>query len=147
MRIDELKKIAEENNYEYERSFMRIHLRRTVEGCLNEITINTFSENRLWISMPKKCFDEDFNMVKAAIDFTETDTEDREREKEMDKERNLEETNKLYIVFDSCEDIVRFVCKSKTLALARIGEDVLNEEYVDEYQIIEIDLDEVEDED
>lgn len=147
MSIDELKRIAEENDYEFEQGFGRIHFRRTVEGYLNEITINTFNKNRLWITISEKCFEEDFNMIKASIELAETNPKDREGEKEMDKESNLEEANKLYIVFDSCEDIVRFVCKSKTLALARIGEDALNEEYVDEYKIIEIDLDEVEDED
>lgn len=52
-------------------------------------------------------------------------------------------TDKLYILYDwSLEKIITF-SKRKEAVLAKIGEDVMLGEYVDNYKIIEIDLDEV----
>ena len=81
MRIDELKRIANENDYEFENSCARIILTREWEDGLHEITINKILRCRLWISMSDECFDKDYRMIKASIEFAGTDPEDREEEK------------------------------------------------------------------
>ena len=81
MKINELKRIAEENNYELTED--DIHYELTHKYCDNNITINNFSKKRLWISMPVYCNEGDFNMIKAAVEFAETPLEDREEEKKF----------------------------------------------------------------
>ena len=66
---------------------MMIKLKRNVDGYLNEITINTAYKNKIWFLMPEKCYDKDFNMIKAAVEFAETPPEDR---KEKEKKFYLE---------------------------------------------------------
>lgn len=83
MRIDELKRIAEENDYELKKSLDKYRL--THKYCDNYITINGLCKNRLWISIPFYYDERDFNMIKAAVEFTDTPPEDREDE-EKDKE-------------------------------------------------------------
>lgn len=80
MKISELKRIAEENNYEL--TEYGIHYKLTHKYCDNNITINNFSKNRLWISIPFFCDEVDFNMIKAAVKFAEIPPEDREKDKE-----------------------------------------------------------------
>lgn len=83
MRIDELKRIANENDYEFENNCARIILTREWEDGLHEITINKILRCRLWISMSDECFDKDYRMIKASIEFAATDPEDREEEKKF----------------------------------------------------------------
>lgn len=79
MKIDELKRIAEENDYEYSKhSITHIFTRENVD---NYIRINSMFENRIWISITDWCDGKDFNMVKAAVEFAETPLEDRGEEK------------------------------------------------------------------
>ena len=83
MRIDELKRIAKENDYEYSKySITHIFTRENID---NYIRINSMFENRIWISITDWCDGKDFNMLKAAVEFAETPPEDREKE-EKDKE-------------------------------------------------------------
>lgn len=83
MRIDELKRIANENDYEFENNCARIILTREWDDGLHEITINKILRCRLWISMSDECFDKDYRMIKASIEFAGTDPEDREEEKKF----------------------------------------------------------------
>lgn len=80
MKIDELKRIAEENDYEYEYKMYHKFINKN-NG--NYITINSMRENRIWVSVTSWCEDKDFNMIKAAIEFAETPIEDREEEKKF----------------------------------------------------------------
>lgn len=79
MRISELKRIAEENDYELTKSI--VHYKLTHKYCDNNITINSLCKNRLWISIPFHCDERDFNMIKAAVELAETPPDDREEEK------------------------------------------------------------------
>jgi len=78
MTIDELKRIAEENDYELSDSLGKYRL--THKYCENHIVINEICANRLWISIPMTCDDRDFNMIKAAVKFAETPPDEREEE-------------------------------------------------------------------
>lgn len=85
MRIDELKRIAKENDYELEKlkDYEEIVLIRkvSVDGFLaNFITISLNFENQIFVKIIH-CDDKDFNMIKAAVEFAETPIEDREEEK------------------------------------------------------------------
>ena len=81
MKINELKRIAEENDYELTED--GIHYKLTHKYCDNYIAINYSCKNQLWISIP--CFSDegDFDMIKAAVEFAETPLEDREEEKKF----------------------------------------------------------------
>ena len=81
MKIDELKRIAKENDYEYFKS--TIDYKFVKKDSNNYITINSKYENRIWTAIQGKCDDKDFNMIKAAIEFAETPLEDREQEKKF----------------------------------------------------------------
>lgn len=87
MRIDELKKIAEENYYKFHESleYKSISLRRKIslDGLVsNCISINSNTENQIFIEN-RHCDEKDLNVIKAAIEFVETPTEDREEEKKF----------------------------------------------------------------
>ena len=81
MRIDELKKIAEENDYELRSDLWQHSLKR--KGCDTYININGKIENRIWVSIVTICDEKDFKMLKAAVEFAETPPEDREEEKKF----------------------------------------------------------------
>lgn len=83
MKIDELKKIAKENDYKYEPGFMRTRFKREVEGYTNEIAVNEYATNYMWISNNYHCDEKDFNMIKATMKYAETPTDDREEEKKF----------------------------------------------------------------
>lgn len=87
MRIDELKKIAKENDYKLEKLNDRKEIiltrRVSIDGFLaNFITISLDFENQIWIKNIN-CSKKDLNMIKAAIEFAETPPEDREVEKKF----------------------------------------------------------------
>ena len=79
MKINELKRIAEENDYELTKSLEYYKL--THKYCENYISISVMCENKLWILTPTFCGERDFNMIKAAVEFAETPLEDRVEEK------------------------------------------------------------------
>lgn len=79
MKINELKRIAEENDYEYEMRHFQYKLKK-MQGT-NCITISNDVEKTLWISNKCYCDKKDFNMIKAAVEFSETPIPDREEEK------------------------------------------------------------------
>lgn len=79
MRIDELKKIAEENDYGYfgiTSGFF--DFRRESDGALISISISEV--NIISFLDLDWCGEKDFNMIKASIKFAETDPDDREEE-------------------------------------------------------------------
>ena len=81
MRIDELERIAEENDYEFYESleYKTITLTReiSVDGFItNHITINSNTENQVFIENVH-CDEKDLKMIKASIEFAETPPEDR----------------------------------------------------------------------
>lgn len=80
MKINELKRIAEENDYEYK---FDIDHEFTNKNNGNYVTINSVCENSIWTSIRDWCNDEDFNMIKAAVEFAETPPDEREEEKKF----------------------------------------------------------------
>lgn len=58
-------------------------------------------------------------------------------------EKKLE--NKVYIIYDWSMEEVKIATRSKEKALAKIGEDFLSGDSIDNYKLIENNLDEVED--
>lgn len=80
MRIDELKKIANENGYGYAKSFGEHNL--LSKDNLNRITVDEHHTNMIFIRNTI-CRENDMNMIKAAIKFAETSPEDREKEKKF----------------------------------------------------------------
>ena len=101
MNINELKRIAEENDYELTKS--NVDYKLTDKYCENNITINYLRKKRLWISTPFHCDERDFEMIKAAVEFAETPLEDREEEKKFylrHKWLNLDTDNYLHLDVD-----------------------------------------------
>lgn len=87
MRIEELKRIAKENDYVFNESleYKTITLTReiSVDGFItNHITINSNTENQVFIENGF-CDDKDLNMIKAAVEFAETPIKEREEEKKF----------------------------------------------------------------
>lgn len=84
MRIDELKRIAIENNYEFYNGYARIKISRRVRDYdfRNKISIGKYLINELWISI-MECDDDDLKVIKAAIEFTETPLDEREEKKNI----------------------------------------------------------------
>lgn len=83
MRIDELKRIAEENEYELTECLEQYKFVRRSKILDHRITIGKVRANGLWISIKVWCDEKDFNMIKAAVEFAETPPEDREEEKKF----------------------------------------------------------------
>lgn len=81
MKINELKRIAEENDYEYEMRHFQYKLKK-MQGT-NCITISNDVEKTLWISNKSYCDNKDFNMIKAAVEFAKTPIDEREEEKKF----------------------------------------------------------------
>ena len=81
MRIDELKRIAEENDYEFYESldYKTITLTReiSVDGFItNHISINSNTENHVFIENVH-CDEKDLKMIKASVEFAETPVDER----------------------------------------------------------------------
>lgn len=81
MRIDELKRIAKENDYEFYESleYKTITLTRKIseDGFItNQITINSNTENHVFIENVHSD-EKDLNMIKASIKFAETPLTER----------------------------------------------------------------------
>lgn len=79
MKINELKRIAEENNYEFSKELGYFCFKK--RNHTNNIDIRGDVENRIWISTGIICDDEDFNMIKASVKFVETPIDERGEEK------------------------------------------------------------------
>lgn len=88
MRIDELKRIAEENDYEYEADSMKHQFKRQT----TRISISRKYKKTLWITSNSYCDYRDFNMIKAAVEFAETPPEDREEIKKYFYKHNSMKT-------------------------------------------------------
>lgn len=89
MRIDELKRIAKENDYGYAKSFGEHNL--LCKDTLNSITINEDYPNMIFIRNTI-CTESDMNMIKASIEFAETPPEDREEIKKYFYKHNSMKT-------------------------------------------------------
>ena len=79
MKIDKLKRIAKENDYGYfgaRGGFF--DFRRESDGAL--ISISMSELNNISFLDLDSCDEKDLNMIKAAIEFAETDPDDREEE-------------------------------------------------------------------
>lgn len=80
MKISKLKRIAEENDYEYwELEYLHVFTKKYTNYF---ISISKNKEKRIWVKTPMMCDDKDFYMTKAAVKFAETPPEDREKDKE-----------------------------------------------------------------
>ncbi len=55
------------------------------------------------------------------------------------------ENKKIYMVYDWSSECIKILSKYKTKALAKVAKDALFGDCIDDYKLIEIDLDEVED--
>ena len=53
------------------------------------------------------------------------------------------ENKKIYMLYDWTDECIKLLTYDKTKVFAKIGEDTLNGEIIDNYKIIEINLDEV----
>ena len=89
MKIDELKRIAKENDYKLENKHNqlehKLEFRRNtggLEDILNQIAIREGIENRIFFNI-NYCNEKDLNMIKASIEYAETPLEDREEEKKF----------------------------------------------------------------
>ena len=82
MRIDELKRIAEENDYKFHDEYGLITISRISLDYENIVEIDKDKLNCLWIHN-SCCDDKDLKTIKAAIEYAETDPEDREEEKKF----------------------------------------------------------------
>lgn len=96
MKISELKRIAEENDYKLKekKETKEITLERkvTYDGLIsNVITISLIIKNLIFIEN-EYCDDKDVKMIKAAVAFAETPPEDRE---EDTKDKLLNEINRI----------------------------------------------------
>ena len=112
MRIDELKRIAEENDYNLTDVYVfgEFRLSRRVDkhgDIINKITISKISEGVISIKNTW-CDDKDLNMIKASIEFSETLPQDREEEKKFylrsrweDKQFTFKEIEEMKEKFDT----------------------------------------------
>ena len=90
MRINELKKIAEENEYKqlenkHNQLKHELEFRRNAGGLgniVNRIAIREGIENRIFFNI-NYCNEKDLNMIKASLEYAETPPEDREEEKKF----------------------------------------------------------------
>lgn len=87
MKIDELKRIAKENEYSIKKydEFKVYKLVRKIgeyDVVVNTISIDADIRNRLFLNTVYSD-ENDMNMIKAAVEFAETAIEDREEEKKF----------------------------------------------------------------
>ena len=83
MRIDELRKIAEENYYVYFGvKKVRYDFIRDTDGAL--ISISKFNLNDIYFLDLDECQDTDLRMIKASIEFAETHPDEREGKLDTD---------------------------------------------------------------
>ena len=90
MRIDELKRIAKENEYKqlenkHNQLDHKLEFRRNaggLENIVNQIAIREGIENRIFFNI-NYCNEKDLNMIKASIEYAETPPGDREEEKKF----------------------------------------------------------------
>lgn len=86
MKVDELKKIAKENDYKLEnvKDYEEIILERKVsfDGFISNVITIRSMENLIFIKN-KYCDEKDLNMIKASVKFAETPIEEREEVKKF----------------------------------------------------------------
>ena len=66
---------------------------------------------------------------------------DKEELKQIAKDYHFGNVKKVYVVYDGFDDLIRLVCKTKKEAMSRISIGAQYGDYIDEYKIIEVDLD------
>lgn len=77
MKIDQLKRIAEENEYELTECLEQYEFIRRSKVLYHRITIGKVRVDGLWISIKVWCDEKDLNMIKASVEFTETPVDER----------------------------------------------------------------------
>lgn len=86
MKVDELKKIAKENDYKLEnvKDYEEIILERKVsfDGFISNVITIRSMENLIFIKN-KYCDEKDLNMIKASVKFAEDPLEERKEEKKF----------------------------------------------------------------
>lgn len=87
MRIDELKRIVKENGYKLMNDDLAIYIYGYSHGNSDEfkteIRISKLRTKDITIETGIYCEEEEFNVIKASIEFAETPPEDREEEKKF----------------------------------------------------------------
>lgn len=87
MKIQEISKIAKENDYEYyeyrhphssflDPGYTRHVFKRKTTDAKNKITVSKENVNRIWIQTDY-CDENDFAMIKAAVKLAKTPIDDR----------------------------------------------------------------------
>ena len=132
MKTKEFIKRVEELGYKVRKVYSQIEI------MSQGLTVATVSTKRMYV-IKSFCFvdvewknqDKLFDLI---IEYAKTPIDEREEEK-----------SKIYIVYDCSDESIKRLSKYKTKALAKVSRDSLFGERIDNYKLIEINLDEVED--
>lgn len=132
MKTKEFIKRVEELGYKVRKVYSQIEI------MSQGLTVATVSTKRMYV-IKSFCFvdvewknqDKLFDLI---IEYAKTPIDEREEEK-----------SKIYIVYDCSDESIKRLSKYKTKALAKVSRDALFGERIDNYKLIEINLDEVED--
>lgn len=132
MKTKEFIKRVEELGYKVRKVYSQIEIMS--QGLI----VATVSTKRMYV-IKSFCFvdvewknqDKLFDLI---IEYAKTPIDEREEEK-----------SKIYIVYDCSDESIKRLSKYKTKALAKVSRDALFGERIDNYKLIEINLDEVED--
>ncbi len=133
MKTKEFIKRVEELGYKVRKVYSQIEI-------MNQgLTVATVSTKRMYV-IKSFCFvdvewenqDKLFDLI---IEYAKTPIDEREEEK-----------SKIYMIYDWSSECIKILSKYKTKAFAKVvAKDVLFGDCIDDYKLIEIDLDEVED--
>lgn len=133
MKTKEFIKRVEELGYKVRKVYSQIEI-------MNQgLTVATVSTKRMYV-IKSFCFvdvewknqEKLFDLI---IEYAKTPIDEREEEK-----------SKIYMIYDWSSECIKILSKYKTKAFAKVvAKDVLFGDCIDDYKLIEIDLDEVED--
>lgn len=132
MKTKEFIKRVEELGYKVRKVYSQIEI------MSQGLTVATVSTKRMYV-IKSFCFvdvewknqDKLFDLI---IEYAKTPIDEREEEK-----------SKIYIVYDCSDESIKRLSKYKIKSLAKVSRDALFGERIDNYKLIEINLDEVED--
>ncbi|OFJ69698.1 hypothetical protein HMPREF2852_06605 [Anaerococcus sp. HMSC065G05] len=132
MKTKEFIKRVEELGYNVRKVYSQIEI------MSQGLTVAKVSTKRMYV-IKSFCFvdvewknqDKLFDLI---IEYAKTPIDEREEEK-----------SKIYMIYDWSSECIKILYKYKTKALAKVAKDALFGDCIDDYKLIEIDLDEVED--
>lgn len=132
MKTKEFIKRVEELGYNVRKVYSQIEI------MSQGLTVAKVSTKRMYV-IKSFCFvdvewknqDKLFDLI---IEYAKTPIDEREEEK-----------SKIYMIYDWSNECIKILSKDKTKALAKVGKDALFGDCIDDYKLIEINLDEVED--